>query len=96
MKTFIPGTLGLAGFAFGTGYRRAPRASVTRNGKQHLTERARAMQGRTFFLLGAALAACDVQEGPPLYSNPPPAPLADVQTGLGQPHTDCPSGHTIC
>jgi hypothetical protein len=37
-----------------------------------------------------------VQEGPPLYSNPPPAPLADVQTGLGQPHTDCPSGHTIC
>ena len=93
MKTFILAALGPAGFAFRTGYRRARRAGATHYSKQHVPERARVMQ---VILLGAALAACDVQEGPSLYNNPPPAPSTDVQRGLSQAHADCPSGYSIC
>jgi hypothetical protein len=48
----------------------------------------------TLFLLAAALAACDVEQGPPLYNNPAPIPETDIPTG--QPHTDCPGGYTFC
>ena len=96
MKTFIRAALGPVGFAFGTNYRRAREVGAAQYRKQHVSERARVMQVLTFVLLGAALAACDVQEGPPLYNNPPPAPAAAVQRGLGQAHTDCPSGYSMC
>ena len=45
-------------------------------------------------LLAVGIAACDVEQGPPLYNNPPPAPARDIQGG--HPHTDCPSGYTFC
>jgi hypothetical protein len=52
------------------------------------------MRSLLILVLAAGIAACDIQQGPPLYNNPPPAPAADIQGG--QPHTDCPSGYTFC
>lgn len=46
------------------------------------------------FVFAGTLAACGAQPGQPLYKNPPPAPATDIQGG--QPHTDCPSGLTVC
>lgn len=52
------------------------------------------MRFLTLLLLAAGIAACDIQQGPPLYDNPPPTVAPGMHSG--QPHTDCPSGYTFC
>jgi hypothetical protein len=56
--------------------------------------RVRAMRLLVLLALATGIAACDIQQGPPLYNNPPPTPAAGIHGG--QPHTDCPSGYTFC
>jgi hypothetical protein len=45
-------------------------------------------------LLATGIAACDIQQGPSLYNNPPPG--RDRTIPGGQPHTSCPGGYTFC
>ena len=45
-------------------------------------------------LLAAGITDCDVEQGAPLYNNPPPGWDRAIQDG--QRHTDCPSGYTFC
>lgn len=52
------------------------------------------MRVLSLMFLALLLGACDIEEGPPIYNNPPP----DLQSDLpsGQSHVDCPSGFTFC
>jgi hypothetical protein len=52
------------------------------------------MRSLCFIAVAVPLAACDIEQGPPIYNNPPPSRIPDLPSG--QPHTKCFWGEIIC